>query len=795
VRAFNLGQSVLAWCRCGKTVRAASAALALGAGLATPVAAQDLGAVLGLARPAAADVAAASASPATDDTALRAKLTQELEVARKLLGKTGSMSWAPAGVGEAEFALVVRKLQQWVHALEVQIRAIEGLKSSTQDLSQAETAGAADIASLQREAHISILRVEEIAQEVHALEGRIAAASALQQMNTQALKPVQDEMERDLQTQRRAEDTARNQPDDALTQWRAQAAGWMARSSGASVASMLAEHTFDLSKAELDRARLKVLTVKLQLARAHKSFTQDDLEHIKNTSALRQAQLEKAATAASKAQQQNARSAALAEKALQALREATPPSTQASLELAQAELDALNAAVETARLNSEMLPQLSSLDAAMVLAWQARFAALNASGAAQREEASRHIGDFLASLKVWRNFAQGQLALVQAEQAQQHERVSADPKTLHFDGLRRASLQERAIHAQQLMQQVEQDTAILQRWVSQIALERAEQTWPERAAFVWVKTLELGRTVWNFELFAVEDSIEVNGQKVTSTRGVTVGKSVGALVLFLVGYLIARRLVYRLERLLIARFGLEAQQARTVRRWTLTSFAFALAAVTLNVAQIPLTVFAFFGGALAIGVGFGTQTIIKNFVSGLILLTERKIHVGDTVNVDGFIGTVTEISLRSSTLTGVDGIEAIIPNSNLLEGRVSNWTMGDWRLRRSLRVGVAYGSKPRQVAELLQECASRHGLVLQEPAPQVVFEDFADSTLNFMLHFWIDLKCGRSGELITSDLRFMVDESFAAAGVAMAFPQRDVHLHSLQPLRVEIGRPQVSQGV
>ncbi|MCU0765215.1 MAG: mechanosensitive ion channel, partial [Burkholderiaceae bacterium] len=211
-------------------------------------------------------------------------------------------------------------------------------------------------------------------------------------------------------------------------------------------------------------------------------------------------------------------------------------------------------------------------------------------------------------------------------------------------------------------------------------------------------------------------------------------------------------------------------------------------ALTLNLARIPLTVFAFLGGALAIGVGFGTQTIIRNFISGLIVLMERQVQVGDIVEVDGVTGTVTEVNLRSSTILGFDGVEAIIPNANLLENKVTNWTHTDKRVRRVVKIGVAYGSPPRQVADLLLECMQRHGQVLKDPEPRVLFEDFADNALVFAMHFWLEMRPNVNSAVIMSDLRFMVHRSLEEAGISVPYPQRDVHLDAARPLQVELTR-------
>jgi small-conductance mechanosensitive channel len=147
---------------------------------------------------------------------------------------------------------------------------------------------------------------------------------------------------------------------------------------------------------------------------------------------------------------------------------------------------------------------------------------------------------------------------------------------------------------------------------------------------------------------------------------------------------------------------------------------------------------------------------------------------------------VTEVNLRSSTVRGFDGVEAIVPNSNLLENKVTNWTHTDNRVRRVIRVGVAYGSPVRKAADLLAECLQRHGLVLKEPEPLVLFEDFADSALVFAMYFWIEIRPGVNATLVMSDLRFMVHKALEEAGIAMPFPQRDVHLDASRPLQVQI---------
>ena len=177
--------------------------------------------------------------------------------------------------------------------------------------------------------------------------------------------------------------------------------------------------------------------------------------------------------------------------------------------------------------------------------------------------------------------------------------------------------------------------------------------------------------------------------------------------------------------------------------------------------KIPITAFAFLGGALAIGVGFGTQNLLKNVISGLLLLMERPLRVGDVIEVDNIRGMVTTIGLRSSTIRDSNGVETLIPNSNLLERNLTNWTYSSFRKRYSLRISVASGSDVRRVKEKLCDLAGQHGQILKEPEPYVLFEDFSEHALLFALHYWIEIGPNIDPATVASDLRFMIEKTFA----------------------------------
>ncbi len=205
--------------------------------------------------------------------------------------------------------------------------------------------------------------------------------------------------------------------------------------------------------------------------------------------------------------------------------------------------------------------------------------------------------------------------------------------------------------------------------------------------------------------------------------------------------------------------------------------AFTILIVTmLEMLSVPLTAFAFLSGAIAIGVGFGAQNIINNFISGWILMWERPIRIGDFLEVDNARGSVEAINTRSTRIRRIDGVHMLIPNSKLLENTVINWTLIDRLTRTSVKVGVAYGSPCKKVAELIEQAVTVQENILAEPKPVVIFEDFGDNALVFEVYFWVNATVERDLRQIRSAVRFEIDDLFNQAGIVIAFPQRDVHV-------------------
>jgi len=180
------------------------------------------------------------------------------------------------------------------------------------------------------------------------------------------------------------------------------------------------------------------------------------------------------------------------------------------------------------------------------------------------------------------------------------------------------------------------------------------------------------------------------------------------------------------------------------------------------------------GAFLSVGVGFGMQNIVQNFVSGLILLVERPVKRGDFVKTGDTVGVVDEIAMRATRIITRDGAAIIVPNSELISGRVVNLSAPTTAYRVRVAVGVAYGSDTALVKETLLDVARREPRLIESRAPEVYFRDFADSALAFELCVWLDDPRGEPA--VTSDLRFAIDAAFRAAGIEIPFPQRDVHL-------------------
>lgn len=290
------------------------------------------------------------------------------------------------------------------------------------------------------------------------------------------------------------------------------------------------------------------------------------------------------------------------------------------------------------------------------------------------------------------------------------------------------------------------------------------------ADFTWERV----KAVWNYAFTTVDG------------KPITPGTIVCCLILLYIGYITAKISSWWFGSRFLPRLGMHHSAIAPVQTISFYVLLATFSGLSLRLANVPLTAFTFLGGAIAIGVGFGSQNVVNNFISGLILLAERPIRVGDVIQLEGQTGKVTQIGPRSTHVTTGSNLVVVVPNSKLLEGTVVNWTLSDDRIRSVVKVGVAYGTQTRHVERELMAVAAATPGVMREPEPFVVFADFGDNALAFELHFWISLNDGTVRSEVESDLRFAIDERFRTAGIVMAYPQRDVHLNVVRPVEIRM---------
>ncbi len=263
--------------------------------------------------------------------------------------------------------------------------------------------------------------------------------------------------------------------------------------------------------------------------------------------------------------------------------------------------------------------------------------------------------------------------------------------------------------------------------------------------------------------------------------------SVASLVLFLVlivGFSYASRL---LSSLLVSqglsKVKMEEGKKYVLKRVTEYTLIAIGALIAFQSIGINLSGLAVIFGLLSVGIGFGLQNIASNFISGIILLFERPIQVGDRITVGDTQGDVEEINIRSTTIRSLDNISIIVPNNEFIEGRVTNWSHGDLKIRMNIKVGVSYDSDVDVVFSALKEAADENANVLKRPAPEVLLLEFGDSYWNMELRVWI--ASPKDYYRILSEINCAIVHKFRKYGIDIPYPQQDVHVRSPLPIPFE----------
>ncbi|MEO7299022.1 MAG: mechanosensitive ion channel domain-containing protein [Verrucomicrobiota bacterium] len=257
----------------------------------------------------------------------------------------------------------------------------------------------------------------------------------------------------------------------------------------------------------------------------------------------------------------------------------------------------------------------------------------------------------------------------------------------------------------------------------------------------------------------------------------TVGGITQLLVLGILVLVIERHLRQLLFRRLLRRTHFDPSLQYAISRFVGYCFIGLGFFIALKIVGLDLSSLAVIAGAIGIGVGFGLQNIVNNFVSGLIILAERPIAIGHRVEVSGVAGQVTKINLRSTTVVTNDNITIIVPNSDFISHPVTNWSYGDPKVRLRLPFGVAYGTDMEKLQRVLPEVALENDAVLKEPPPLVRFLGFGDSALNLELAVWTVHMAHRPTSF-RSDLYFAIERKLRESDIEIPFPQRDLHLRS-----------------
>ena len=282
------------------------------------------------------------------------------------------------------------------------------------------------------------------------------------------------------------------------------------------------------------------------------------------------------------------------------------------------------------------------------------------------------------------------------------------------------------------------------------------------------------RDVWRFEILAIDE------------QSITVGKVIIALTILGLGIFLSNIAIRIIQKRILHRLKIGENVIFITEKLTYYFMLLMVILIALRIVNIPLTVFTFFGGALAIGIGFGAQKLLGNFISGFIIMFEQPIKVGDVIEMENIVGVVEDIGIRCTRVRTFQSIHVLVPNSFFLENSVINWTHNNNNVRAQVTVGIAYGSPTRKVKQLLLKAVSEHNRIHKRPEPFVLFNDFGDNALIFDVFFWITVYKLIDRKLIESDVRFIIDELFRQSDIVIAFPQRDVHFDNDKPLKVEV---------
>lgn len=709
---------------------------------------------------------AQSPSPDPGSTPTVLQLQKELEEierrlkdapARSTTGSAGINAIAPATDSLRRLDVSLRRLislQETQKRLRAELRAVEALLSevASQGRSEKESYSVEEFDQLHAE-------LDTIMEKSQSAELATAAAKTTESLESDELQKLQA-------TRRRLLDDQIQSPDDLELKRDLE---------NIDVAIEAAQKDVELARAEIESSSLEsaLLAKREELLRLKLAAVQQGFRFSEDTLQSQIEQLEKSR------QELNQRISDLKEaEALSRARLEALLSDEIDDSLQKEEIETRREWVDTHVRKARLLEERLEFNIIRRDLWERRYFAHSEQITASYDEWVESARGLLIRLQNNREILNTELSQIRNELSQlmsdgdDPESQSPQPESDADERLWREVQIQALVSRQRALEEAlaaELDTERLaRRLLSELSERQEKAPFSERAGQAWAAMVGF----WNIELYTLGDS------------AVTVGKLSVAIFVLIVGLAVTGKFTRLLSAKFLARLPIQENIRINLERSLRYLFILLVFLFALHVVNIPLTIFTFLGGTLAIAIGFGAQNILNNFISGLILMVERPVRTGDLIQVDDTIGYVEEIGARSTRIRVPTGIHVILPNSSLLENKVVNWTLHDQKLRVKVSVGVAYGSPTRKVVELITKAVNDQEAVHRSPAPVVTFEDFGDSSLDFSVHFWITSPSPLDRDRVSTDVRLTLDDLFREHGISIPFPQRDLNFNSAVPVRI-----------
>jgi potassium-dependent mechanosensitive channel len=699
----------------------------------------------GLSRAIAAD-SPAPASQAPGKSVLDEVIAKRKELAAQI-GALGKPNGGQATDADAADVSAVEDELEFLETLDGVCAQQQARLEQRQELEADKTKAVEDLESLRKfgptdPKPYSFLLLENIRDERAAEDDHLEAFDADIKAAEQLLEAAQNHFDQSEKDRRRVQEELADNEDKeqeaALT-----AALQLAKRQCQIAKELIPVRRLEVEVRTLRRdvcaARKTQLEEKVELIAKDVRFTKQDLHDRLKELAEFEAELNgQIKEARARFQQTESRQAA----AIQELRDARAP--QSTLDLA---LESWRVARDTQQMQMSLLNERIGDNKRFHHYWSCRYEVENGTAKpAEIAEWHESLSDLLDEMRDNRRSLEQRIETSRSQQSKlvQRLRNNDDPAVEKLGEFQCAQWQGfRDVCETHLVQ-----LKVNERWSGRFLEELEAKLQPADANSFWKTAEQHLATIWAYEIVEVDD------------RPITVGKIVTLFFYIVLGVLLASVFSRLLGRHLLPRLGLNEGASHAVRSIAFYLLAVLFGVLSFQLVHIPLAAFAFLGGAVAIAIGFGSQDIANNFMSGIILLAEQPIRVGDVVVVDSVQGTVQHIGPRSTRIRTDSNYELIVPNSKLLSDKVTNLTLSDKLVQTAVTVVLPLKISVRQAKDLLLQAAQSHPTVLEQPRPIVLFKQFGATSMEFELHFWLQLDDDMQTAIAQSEVREAINELF-----------------------------------